>query len=244
MGFYRGPETINRNLLFYLDAANHKSYPGSGTATTNLAYNGNNGVLTNGVGFNSANGGYFTFDGNDDYIEYGSIDSSNPMSLSQFETQNNFTIETWVYIRNTGDPYQRIIDKSNGGSSANGWSLFVNHNVASTKRLNFGVNGNSPIQYYGSDAYQYDAWNHIVITKGSTYGWTYKAYNNGNLLTTNTGQSVQFPTTTTNMRIGSWNHTTARELNGNLAYIKAYAATLSDEEVLQNYNATKGRFGL
>ena len=236
-----GPNTITENLIFLLDVANRKSYPATGTAITDLSGNNSNGVLTNGPTFDSPNNGNLQFDGLDDYIELGSIDSTHPLSLNN---QENISWEFWVKPTNTGDPYQRIIDKSNGGSGINGWCIFVNHNIASTKRVNISVNNNSIIDYYGVDGYQYDEWNHITITKGSTYGWTYKLYNNGALITTATGKSTQFPTTTTNCRIGTWNHSTGRELKGNLGLINIYLKTFSDEEVLQNYNATKGRFGL
>ena len=58
---------IDDGLVLYLDAANTKSYPGSGTTWTDLSGNGNNGTLENGVGYNSGNGGSLVFDGVDDY---------------------------------------------------------------------------------------------------------------------------------------------------------------------------------
>jgi uncharacterized delta-60 repeat protein len=54
-------------LVLCLDAANSKSYPGSGTTWTDLSGNGNNGTLTNGPTYNSSNLGSLSFDGIDDY---------------------------------------------------------------------------------------------------------------------------------------------------------------------------------
>ena len=234
-----GPDTITDNLIFSFAVANRKSYPGTETAINDLSGNGSNGVLTNAPTFNSSNSGNLQFDGLDDYIELGSIDSTHPLSLNN---QENLTWEFWFKPTNSGDPYQRIIDKSTGGGAINGWCILVNHSPSSTKRLAIYVNNNSIIDYYGDDGYQYNEWNHIMITKGSTYGWTYKLYNNGNLITTATGKSAQFPTTTTNCRIGTWNHSTAREFKGNLGLMNIYQKTFEVDDVLQNYNATKGRF--
>jgi hypothetical protein len=234
-----GPDIITDGLIFAIDAANKKSYPGSGTAINDLSRNGSNGVLTNNPTFNSSNSGNLQFDGANDYIELGSIDSTHPLSLNN---QENISWEFWFKPTNTGDPYQRIIDKSTSGNGLNGWAIFVNHNPSSTKRLGLVVNSNTIFDYFGDDGYQYDEWNHIMITKGSTYGWTYKLYTNGNLITTVTGKSTQFPTTTTNCRIGTWNHSTAREFKGNLALFNIYLKTFEVDEVLQNYNATKSRF--
>jgi hypothetical protein len=234
-----GPNTITENLIFSFDAANRKSYPATGTAITDLSGNGSNGILTNGPTFDSANNGSIQFDGLDDYIELGSIDSTHPLSLNN---QENISWEFWFKPTTTGDPYQRIIDKSNSGNALNGWGIFVNNNPPTNKRIAIFINNNAIIDYIGDDGYQYDEWNHITITKGSTYGWTYKLYNNANLITTATGKSAQFPTTTTNCRIGTWNHSTGREFKGNLGLINIYQKTFEADEVLQNYNATKRRY--
>ena len=62
------PRIITDGLVLCLDAANRQSYPGSGTVWTDLA-GSNNGTLTNGPTFSSANGGSIVFDGVDDFIE-------------------------------------------------------------------------------------------------------------------------------------------------------------------------------
>ena len=58
---------VTDGLVICLDAANTKSYPGSGTTWTDTI-GGNVGTLTNGPTFNSANAGYIAFDGTDDYL--------------------------------------------------------------------------------------------------------------------------------------------------------------------------------
>jgi uncharacterized delta-60 repeat protein len=67
MGISYNPRIVTDGLVLALDAANPKSYPGSGTTWTDLSGNGNTGTLTNGPTYSSANGGSIAFDGVDDY---------------------------------------------------------------------------------------------------------------------------------------------------------------------------------
>ena len=74
MGFYRGPQIVKSGLVLHLDAANPKSYPGTGTTWSDRAgnLNGgvvNNGTLVNGPSFSSANMGSIGFDGSNDYVD-------------------------------------------------------------------------------------------------------------------------------------------------------------------------------
>ncbi len=68
MSVISGPNIVTNGLVLHLDAANTKSYSGSGTTWTDLSGNGNNGTLTNGPTFDSANYGSVVHDGVDDYI--------------------------------------------------------------------------------------------------------------------------------------------------------------------------------
>ena len=56
MAFSRGPSIVTDGLVLALDAANHKSYPGSGTTWYDLSGNGNNGTLNCGPSFDFGNG--------------------------------------------------------------------------------------------------------------------------------------------------------------------------------------------
>ena len=71
MAFSYSPKIVTDGLVLYLDAANNRSYPGSGTTWTDLSRGGNNGTLTNGPTFNGANGGSIVFDGTNDFIDCG-----------------------------------------------------------------------------------------------------------------------------------------------------------------------------
>jgi hypothetical protein len=73
MTLTHSPKLVTDGLVLCLDAANPKSYPGSGTTWTDLSGNGNNGTLVNGVGYNSSNGGSLSFDGVDDYVQFSAV---------------------------------------------------------------------------------------------------------------------------------------------------------------------------
>lgn len=64
-----GPKIITDGLLLYLDAANEKSYPGSGTIWNDLSGNGNNGDLINNVVYDTENNGILLFDGTNEYCQ-------------------------------------------------------------------------------------------------------------------------------------------------------------------------------
>ena len=233
MAFRYSPKIVTDDLVFLMDFKNKKSYSGSGTVVTDII-NNKTGTIANGASYDGDLS--LVFDGLDDQVQLGSINSSNLLS---FFGVTSMTVMFWVYPQNSGDPYQRIIDKSNSGNAANGWAVAINHNPTTTKRVLFMINGVSGIDYFGTE-YEFNAWNHMTFTKDSS---THKYYLNGELITTNTISST-FPSTTTDMRIGTWNHSTGREFKGSLSNIGMYNRALTDTEVLQNYNAVKSRFGL
>ena len=68
MALAHSPRIVTDGLVLALDAGNAKSYPGSGTAWTDLSGNSNNGTLTNGSTYSSVDGGAIVFDGSDDYV--------------------------------------------------------------------------------------------------------------------------------------------------------------------------------
>jgi hypothetical protein len=100
MSVYSGPEISNDGLVLTLDAANSKSYPGSGTAWTDLSGFGNNGTLTNTPTYSNANGGSIVFDGVDDYI------------TSAFATTSGqaVTYTGWLYSTESTATYKNFVD--------------------------------------------------------------------------------------------------------------------------------------
>ena len=78
--FKNSPPIVTDGLVLYLDAANTKSYPTTGTTWNDLLGAISGGTLINGPTFNSANGGSIVFDGVDDYFQaFNNYSSSNPI---------------------------------------------------------------------------------------------------------------------------------------------------------------------
>ena len=70
MGLSHSPRIVTDGLVFCVDAANKRSYPGAGTAWTDLTANKNNGTLQNGIAFSTDKAGIFTFDGTNEYVTF------------------------------------------------------------------------------------------------------------------------------------------------------------------------------
>ena len=87
-----GENIVTDGLIFRVDANDLASYPGTGTTWTDVI-NGNNGTILNGTAYNSAQGGYFQFDGVDDKVDFGK-----PAILESYP----LSIDVWFYADTTG----------------------------------------------------------------------------------------------------------------------------------------------
>jgi len=226
-----------------LDAANIKSYPGSGTTWSDLSGNGNNGTLTNGPTFNSSNLGSISFDGVNDYVQFGGT----TLYFTSYITQQ-ITIETWVYIPSsatwTNGFYSNIIARGGFDGSHGLFRTTTNNQISAW----FRQNGNtlSPLVIESTGNMERDKWTHIVgiwKSPGSAL------YINGQLSSENntTFGEPAASAENTNWWIGlnsAASGNNGNYFNGNQTLTKIYNRALTASEVLQNYNATKGRFGL
>jgi hypothetical protein len=195
------------------------------------------GTLTNGVGYNSSNGGSFTFDGDDDYVNLGTISTSNVLQMND-PSGGGLTVSWWGYFNDIGDPFQRIFDKSSGGSATNGWAIYTGF-TGETPVLQLGSGGSDKVI---SNSILTSTWQNWCVTwvKSSE---TYVTYLNGVQDKTGT-KTWNIPSVETDARIGSWNHSTGREYNGKIASLKIYNRALTASEIQQNFNALRGRFGI
>ena len=104
-------KTVTKGLVLYIDAGNPKSYVSGSTIVTDLAGT-QNGTLTNGVGYSSTASGCFTFDGANDYIDFG-INNA-------IRTASARTISIWVNI-NSGYGYFLSETNASGYQGAELW---------------------------------------------------------------------------------------------------------------------------
>jgi hypothetical protein len=188
---------------------------------TNLLVNRNDYQSGNPTVFNTKQ---VDFDGTDDYLELGS--QSGVLRLAG----SHGSISVWVKPTITGDTYQRIVDKSDGGSGANGYTLAMQTGSGNEGFIKGYINGNNPVST--TTGLTANVWSHVVWAWDGT---NHKIYING-VLTVTSSSALKPPTDTTNMRIGSWNHDTAREFNGEMSQIGIWNESLTSDEVSSLYN--------
>jgi len=208
---------VRDGLVLDLDAAKRDSYPGSGTVWRDIAGGVITGSLINGPIFDPNNGGSIVFDGSNDYVNCGNI-----MPISAY------TKCVFFNISNLGSPNNLISGASNGTHyfyPGGGSYLRAGHFQGAE------VVSNTPIVA--------NQWYHGVITFSISSGFV--IYQNGVVVGTNastatfTGGNVVY--------VGAY-EPTGNLLTGRIAIAQIYNRVLSQSEVLQNYNATKTRFGL
>ena len=219
MAFNYSPKIIQDGLVLYLDAANTKSYPTTGTTWTDLSRSGNNGTLINGPTFNSGNGGSIVFDGVNDYTSFSTI------------TNNTYTIDFWYKMGGNDGTYGYFASSGDNGLAISEGGTFNGLIYGQFYYWN-GV-GPNKLGIIPSTT----NWNHICALINTSIN-NIQIYGNGNQLSTTTVTSMS--TSITN--IGRYITANLNFLKGNLASYKIYNRALSASEILQNYNATKGRY--
>lgn len=225
MALQHSPSIVTSGLVLCLDAANPRSYPGAGSIWNDASGNGNNGTLINGVVYNSSNLGNLVFDGIDDKV----VLTNNFLNLEQ----SSFTFDFIFKTSQTGTNV--IIGKYSGvgadywvgiQSSKLVWS-FGSPTKADIPSLN-NVNDNT----YKIAQAIYDKQN------AKTY-----LYVNGALQ--NTGSVPATITSATgDLVLSAFGSVGTFLWAGALASFKIYTRVLSEQEIQQNYNATRGRYGI
>jgi prepilin-type N-terminal cleavage/methylation domain-containing protein len=225
---------VTDGLVLHLDAGNPASYPGTGNTWFNLGSINTNGLIPvqpSTPTFSSANGGIFNFDGVDDYIEY-------PASSGLTGT-DSWTMEGWF--------------KVNGPSSDIGLNVIIDTNSTITSRNLIGVDssvnklvyvsrvGATTIILSSNTNLTQGLWYHGVVVRNGTTDT--KLYTNAVISNTYSGN---IPTETQpTIRIGRDEDATPTAYsNISISNVRIYNRALNIQEIQQNYNALKGRFGL
>jgi len=234
MSIYGGPSIANSGLILHLDAANSKSYPGNGTVLYDLSGRNNHGTLMNGAVYSSTNGGSIYLDTVDDYI---SLPTSNAMRIDQ----GDFTIVCAHQLITFGDNYGNFFYQSGGsGGSASGQSIFFQINFGS---LNLDFYGGGTSHNFGANTFV----NNLLVFIGVIFDRTAQTsiyFRNGVFSPTKNHASVPNFTSLTSTQIGRRYQSGYKDLAGYNSFTQVYNRKLTQTEILQNYNALKGRFGL
>jgi hypothetical protein len=215
MSINGGPDIVTNGLVLHLDAANNKSYNGSGTTWNDLVGNYNI-TLTNGPIYNSNNKGSILFDG-----------------------INEHGITNWnILTGNAIFSYDIIFLKYNNNNSN-----FISYGTAAVSQANqFGIYNNTiGALNFGNDtiiSVSLISSNRWYIASVTHDGSTTRLYFNG-VLSNTKNTSYNFGASSLYIGQAIINGFNA---NINIASLKFYNKTLSNNEVLQNFNALKGRF--
>jgi hypothetical protein len=216
---------VTNGLALNIDPSKSTSYAGTGNTIYDLSGFGNTGTLSAGLTFSTLNGGSIVNDAGNKVLSYPS---------ANFST-NNFTMEAWVSVKSY--PGTNAVFISNRGTSDNGWLL----DVTSNKK------GRIFIQRDAGASYSLETINDLGLNK-----WTNLSVvrNGTNLSLYRDGVLQNSTTLPSNYNIQSAYandyatryFTSNGALDGNVSTIKYYNRALTQQEISQNYNATKKRF--
>jgi hypothetical protein len=235
MAFRYSPKIVTDGLVLCLDAANPKSFVSGSTVWNDLSKSSTNGNLINGPTYNSSNGGSIVFDGNDDRVS----------RTSNINTGQDFTVSAWIYPTLLGIIRRAVVVNSYNYVSNNGWALITaGFNVNNTFFLTIGTD--NAYRVAPANTLSLNTWTHItaVVVGG---GSNITLYKNGVALTSYAASqlaSVNITYTYPQFNVGFRDvGGTADPYTGNIAQTQIYNRALSAQEVQQNYNTLKSRFG-
>jgi hypothetical protein len=214
---------VQGGLTGNFDAGNPYSYAGAGTVWYDVSGNNYTGSLTNGPTYSNQT---ILFDGTNDFID---------LTTTNVAVSGNGARSIFVWMRTTAGG---LIGFVGTGTPANSQAFnLVKYSSG------VGVMGYNNDFYPGAGAAGVTLndgnWHYI----GATFdGTNLRTYADGVL--DNTSGAITYSTTGQNNFIGKSNHTgNENYFNGNMGLVQFYNRALSGAEVLQNYNATKGRYG-
>ena len=227
MGIAYNTSQVTDGLVFSIDAANPRSYSGSGI-TVNGLVSGIGGTLVNGVGFGTTNSGSFIFDGTNDYI--------NPT----FPVSNNsdFTIGFWMNYQDATNVERGIV--TTWDTSWNGFGIGTYQGKI---RSWVGDGAGGGIDWAVIPA---NIWSHYTLS----YNYTTKVqyvYING-LFLNSTGNNITLTHSSLQIARGGQSGSTQLTyypyVNCQISQLSIYNRPLSAQEIRQNFNATRKRYGV
>ena len=228
MSLHHNPRIVTDGLVLALDAANPKSYPGSGTVWKDLSGHNNHATLVNSPVFN---GEGFVFDGIDTYAY---CDDPTPFDFGTGDftlciTSKPAAVNGW----------RTLIGK--GASGSTGYSITFN---TSSK---FSIDLDSPTNTHWGDTTvlsENNYYNFCAVFDRDVAG---NQYINGILTSSHdiTGQNQTVSNSSNKLTIGQFGYENFQWQYSGVHYsVLIYDRALSSEEIKQNFNATRGRFGI
>lgn len=241
MGIAYNTSIVRDGLVLHLDAANVKSYPGSGTTWNDLSGNGNSGTFINGATFSNINNGIIVLDGVDDYINVINSKTGNAQFLNP--GIDSFSINTWIKQNDTG--YNGIVEAR--GNNLHGFLLILNYSVAGQLSLFLNTTTDTNQNIYLSTVSTFgdiDAWMNIcvVVNRNTEKIDFYKnGIKQGNSVNITSGGTTD-PSSGYVYWVGG--DKGGPESNASFSVLQQYNRVLTEIEIQQNFNALRGRYGI
>ena len=219
-----GIPVVDSSLLIWLDAAQSKSYPGSGTTWTDLTGRGNNGSLIGGPIYTSSNGGSFLFNGTSQWVNLQQVLSAASLT--------NVTLSCWVNTSNI-TPSQDLISQE----------LCYKYRIQSgTVGVLLGTGSVWTYNYNTAAILNNNTWYNIVLTVASNN--VANVYVNGNLINSTSLSGFTLGNNADYANIGTYNNSSGEEITGNVSQAMIYSRALTANEIVINYNALAPRYSL
>lgn len=225
------PKIVTNNLFLYLDPGNKKSYTGSGSSWIDYK-NKRTTTLFNNPTYSSTNGGILIFNGSSNYMQVSrsiatNINGGSEMSFCFW--YKGTAAQSILRMQYSATPY--IVPLWAGGTST---LTFISSSYGTAA-------GPTIPESSVSDGY----WHFICCVYKQNSFWG--IYKDGILASTYGTYNLALPTfdTTASNMFDMFRYPTGVEYtNGSIGPCFIYNRALSFTEILQNYRATKGRFGL
>ena len=228
------PNIVKDGLVLNVDAGSRLSYSGSGTTWSDISGNGNNGTLTNGPTYSSANSGSIVFDGTNDWVNLGTATSLGFSSVR--------TISCWVNTLTTGTYILGLWDLVVGVNQRT-FGLYVDASTSTFASIWSPDGVNDPAVLYDTTNVQLNTWYNLVCIFRSGVRELWK---NGVLVSSLSQAAIYTSASTSRLGFGALpgrsSDTPVAFFNGRGASVQLYNRALSAEEILQNYNALLPRF--
>ena len=230
-----GPDISESGLVLYLDAGNSRSYPSSGTTWNDISGNNNSGTLTNGPTFSSNNLGSIAF--NSSSLQY--VNIANPTVFDFANT--TFTTSVWVKTISTAT--QLIITK---GYTSGGWTIALQPDGTVEVGTKNNTTGATACGRASVAVINDNMWHCIsaICTTSTTVvnSNDIQIYIDGILNQGAITKSLTYSTEAANLNIGR--RSIGLYFTGNVANLQIWNRALSPQEILQNFNAQRSRFGV
>ncbi len=225
------PSIVTSNLVLWYDPADSTSYPGTGTTISNLASSSLNGTMSN-ITYTSP---YFAYNGTSSQVSVADNALLEPGS-------GDWTMEAWVYLGNNSGS-KVILGKFDPG----GGSQDVSYSIRTSGSTLFAQIGDGTGAYVNSTNYTLplNTWKQVVYVWKNVATNSLETYINGASIGSVSHTLGSILNTPSNLYLGSYNGGEYSQwMNGRIGVARLYNAALTAAQVLQNFEADRGKYGI